>query len=403
MTLIERGDYLHQLVSLRGNGMIKVVTGMRRCGKSYLLFRIFHSWLRRSGVGDDHIIAVDLEDYRNRDKRQGDNLYAYIESRMSDGETYYILIDEVQMADHFEDVLGGLLCRGNADIYVTGSNARLLSKDVITEFRGRGFEVRLFPLSFREYMTAFGGGVEQGLYEYMLYGSLPQILSFGDERQKVGFLKSLFEETYLRDIKQRYSIRKDSDLDATVDILASDIGSLTNPNNVANTLRTKKKSTITYDTVKNYIDCLGDAFLIERAARYDVRGRQYINSTSKYYFMDLGLRNARLNFRQTDRGHQMENVVYNELRARGYNVDVGSLPLVVRDDEGRQRRKNLEVDFVCNIGSRRYYIQSAYEMDTDEKLQQEREPLLRIGDSFKKIIITAAQSPLHATRTASPP
>lgn len=394
MRQIERKGYVDQLASLRGNGMIKVITGMRRCGKSYLLFRLFSPWLEESGVGADHIIKVNLEDYRNRDKRDASNLYAFIESRMRDDATYYILIDEVQMAEHFEEVLGGLLGRNNTDIYVTGSNARLLSKDVITEFRGRGFELRLFPLSFREYMSAYKGGVERGLNEYMLYGSLPQILSFDDERHKASFLKSLFEETYLTDIKQRYSIRKDADLDEIVDILASDIGSLTNPNNLANTLRSKKKSAISYDTVKRYIDYLGDAFLIERAARYDVKGRQHVNSTCKYYFMDMGLRNARLNFRQPDGGHVMENVIYNELRMRGFNVDVGSVPLVVRGDGGKQARKTLEVDFVCNMGSKRYYIQVAYQTDTAEKRRQEREPLLRVRDSFKKIIITATPAPV---------
>ena len=394
MKHIERRKYLDELVSLRNNGMIKIITGMRRCGKSYLLFEIFTSYLESNGIAPDHIIKVDLEDYRNRAMRNPDNLYAYVESRITDGDMYYILLDEVQMLDQFEDVLNGFLRIRNADVYVTGSNARFLSKDIITEFRGRGFEVKMYPLSFSEYMSAYPGTVQAGLNEYMLYGGLPQILSYPTEEQKVRFLKALFDETYLKDIKDRYEIRKDDDLEELINIMASGIGALTNPNKLANTFQSEKKSPISNDTVKNYIDYLCDSFLIEKSTRYDIKGKRYINSPYKYYFMDLGLRNARINFRQSEKSHLMENMVYNELRIRGFNVDVGVVPVVRRSEDGKQHRSSLEVDFVCNLGSRRYYIQSAYRMESDEKIRQERASLLRVDDSFKKIIVIGEESPI---------
>ena len=374
--------------------MIKIITGMRRCGKSYLLFEIFTSYLESNGIAPDHIIKVDLEDYRNRAMRNPDNLYAYVESRITDGDMYYILLDEVQMLDQFEDVLNGFLRIRNADIYVTGSNAKFLSKDIITEFRGRGFEVKMYPLSFSEYMSAYPGTVQAGLNEYMLYGGLPQILSYPTEEQKVRFLKALFDETYLKDIKDRYEIRKDDDLEELINIMASGIGALTNPNKLANTFQSEKKSPISNDTVKNYIDYLCDSFLIEKSTRYDIKGKRYINSPYKYYFMDLGLRNARINFRQSEKSHLMENMVYNELRIRGFNVDVGVVPVVRRGEDGKQHRSSLEIDFVCNLGSRRYYIQSAYRMESDEKIRQERASLLRVDDSFKKIIVIGEESPI---------
>lgn len=394
MKHIERRKYLDELVSLRNNGMIKIITGMRRCGKSYLLFEIFTSYLESNGIAPDHIIKVDLEDYRNRAMRNPDNLYAYVESRITDGDMYYILLDEVQMLDQFEDVLNGFLRIRNADIYVTGSNAKFLSKDIITEFRGRGFEVKMYPLSFSEYMSAYPGTVQAGLNEYMLYGGLPQILSYPTEEQKVRFLKALFDETYLKDIKDRYEIRKDDDWEELINIMASGIGALTNPNKLANTFQSEKKSPISNDTVKNYIDYLCDSFLIEKSTRYDIKGKRYINSPYKYYFMDLGLRNARINFRQSEKSHLMENMVYNELRIRGFNVDVGVVPVVRRGEDGKQHRSSLEVDFVCNLGSRRYYIQSAYRMESDEKIRQERASLLRVDDSFKKIIVIGEESPI---------
>ena len=374
--------------------MIKVVTGMRRCGKSYLLFNIFTTYLKDNGVNDDHIISIDLEDFKNRAMRVPENLYAYVESRIIDQDMYYILLDEIQMLGDFEDVLNGFLRMPNVDIYVTGSNAKFLSKDIITEFRGRGFEVKMHPLSFSEYMSAYPGSVQAGFNEYMLYGGLPQILTYENEEQKVRFLKSLFDETYIKDIKDRYSIKKDDDLEELVNIMASGIGALTNPNKLANTFNSVKKSTISYDTIKDYIEYLCDSFLIEKATRYDIKGKKYINTPFKYYFADLGLRNARLNFRQSEKSHLMENLLYNELRMRGFNVDVGVVPVVVKNEEGKQQRTQLEVDFVCNLGSRRYYIQSAFRMDTDEKIQQERASLLRVDDSFKKIIVLGEETPI---------
>lgn len=394
MNNIERKKYLEELVSLQNNGMIKVITGMRRCGKSFLLFEIFTSYLEDNGTASDHIIKVDLEDYKNRAMRNPDNLYAYVESRIIDNEMYYILLDEVQMLDNFEDVLNGFLKMRNVDIYVTGSNAKFLSKDIITEFRGRGFEVKMYPLSFSEYMSAYSGSVQAGFNEYMLYGGLPQILSYTSEEQKVRFLKTLFDETYIKDIKDRHDIRKDDDLEELINIMASGIGALTNPNKLANTFRSEKRSVISYDTVKDYIDYLCDSFLIEKSTRYDIKGKRYVNSPYKYYFMDLGLRNARINFRQSEKSHLMENLIYNELRVRGFNVDVGVVPIVTKDKNGKQQRSNLEVDFICNLGSRRYYIQSAYRMESEEKIEQERASLLKVDDSFKKIIIIGEESPV---------
>lgn len=392
--MIERNKYLAELISLHGNGMIKVITGMRRCGKSYLLFQIFVSYLEKQGVASDHIIKINLEEFKSRELRNPNNLYSYVESCIKDDEQYYILIDEVQMLDCFEDVLNGFLGISNVDVYVTGSNAKFLSKDIITEFRGRGYEIKMYPLCFREYMSVYEGSVHAGLNEYILYGGLPQILSYKTEEQKVNFLKSLFDETYIKDIRERYDIRKDDDLEELINIMASDIGALTNPNKLANTFRSEKKSIISYDTIKNYTDYLCDSFLIEKSTRYDIKGKRYINSPFKYYFMDLGLRNARINFRQFEKSHLMENLIYNEMRVRGFNVDVGVVPFVNTDDEGRRQRLALEVDFVCNLGSRRYYIQSAYRMDSSEKMKQERASLLKVDDSFKKIIILGEECPI---------
>jgi uncharacterized protein len=394
MKAINRSKYLNELISLQSNGMIKVITGMRRSGKSFLLFELFPDYLLHHGIDAQHIIKVDLENYKNRELRDADALYAFVESRMTDDKTYYILLDEVQMLEHFEDVLNGFLHMPNADIYVTGSNARFLSKDVITEFRGRGYEVKMYPLSFSEYMTAFDGTMQAGLNEYLLYGGLPQTLLYHTDEQKVYFLKSLFDETYIKDIKERYSIRKDADLEEIIDMLASNIGALTNPNKLANTFRSEKNSVIAYDTVKDYIDYLCDSFLVEKSTRYNIKGRYYINSPYKYYFMDLGLRNARLNFRQFEKNHLMENLVYNEMRVRGFNVDVGIVPLIRRDANGRMQRSSLEVDFVCNLGSQRYYIQAAYRIPSDEKSQQESASLLNIDDSFKKIIVVGEECPI---------
>lgn len=392
--MIQRNKYLNELVSLQGNGMIKVITGMRRCGKSYLLFNIFVSYLREQGINPEQIIKINLEDFKHRALRNPNNMYSYVESQIKDDRTHYILLDEIQLLEHFEDVLNGFLNIQNVEVYVTGSNAKFLSKDIITEFRGRGYEIKMYPLSFREYMSAYQGSVQAGLNEYMLYGGLPQILSCITEEQKSKFLKTLFDETYIKDIKDRYAIRKDDDLEELINILASGIGALTNPNKLANTFRSKKKSEITYDTIKNYIDFLCDSFIIEKSTRYDIKGKRYINSPYKYYFMDLGLRNARINFRQYEKSHLMENLIYNEMRVRGFNVDVGTVLAYTKNEEGKSQRTNLEVDFVCNLGSRRYYIQSAYRMESEEKIKQERTSLEKVDDSFKKIIVLGEECPI---------
>lgn len=399
MERINRTKYLNELISLRNNGMIKVVTGMRRCGKSYLLFEIFTSFLKENGVNEDHIISVDLEDFKNKAMRNPENLYAYVESRITDNEMYYILLDEIQMLGEFEDVLNGFLRKSNVDIYVTGSNAKFLSKDIITEFRGRGFEVKMHPLSFSEFMSAYPGSIQAGFNEYMLYGGLPQVLTCKNEEQKVRFLKSLFDETYIKDIKDRHGVKKDDDLEELINIMASGIGALTNPNKLANTFKSEKKSSITYDTIKDYIEYLCDSFLIEKATRYDIKGKKYINTPFKYYFADLGLRNARLNFRQSEKSHLMENLIYNELRIRGFNVDIGVVPVIIKDNEGKQQRIQLEVDFVCNLGSKRYYIQSAFRMETDGKVKQESASLLKVDDSFKKIIVLGEETPILRDET----
>ena len=392
--MIQRNKYLNELVSLQGNGMIKVITGMRRCGKSYLLFNIFASYLREQVINPEQIIKINLEDFKHRALRNPNNMYSYVESQIKDDRTHYILLDEIQLLEHFEDVLNGFLNMQNVEVYVTGSNAKFLSKDIITEFRGRGYEIKLYPLTFREYMSAYQGSVQAGLNEYMLYGGLPQILSCVTEEQKSKFLKTLFDETYIKDIKDRYAIRKDDDLEELINILASGIGALTNPNKLANTFRSEKKSEITYDTIKNYIDFLCDSFIIEKSTRYDIKGKRYINSPYKYYFMDLGLRNARINFRQYEKSHLMENLIYNEMRVRGFNVDVGTVLAYTKNEEGKSQRTNLEVDFVCNLGSRRYYIQSAYRMESEEKIKQERTSLEKVDDSFKKIIVLGEECPI---------
>ena len=392
--MIQRNKYLNELVSLQGNGMIKVITGMRRCGKSYLLFNIFASYLREQGINPEQIIKINLEDFKHRALRNPNNMYSYVESQIKDDRTHYILLDEIQLLEHFEDVLNGFLNMQNVEVYVTGSNAKFLSKDIITEFRGRGYEIKMYPLSFREYMSAYQGSVQAGLNEYMLYGGLPQILSCVTEEQKSKFLKTLFDETYIKDIKDRYAIRKDDDLEELINILASGIGALTNPNKLANTFRSEKKSEITYDTIKDYIDFLCDSFIIEKSTRYDIKGKRYINSPYKYYFMDLGLRNARINFRQYEKSHLMENLIYNEMRVRGFNVDVGTVLAYTKNEEGKSQRTNLEVDFVCNLGSRRYYIQSAYRMESEEKIKQERTSLEKVDDSFKKIIVLGEECPI---------
>jgi ATPase len=384
---IQRDIYLDKVIESRHNGMIKIITGVRRSGKSYLLFNLFADWLKNNGVSESHIIKIDLEDRRNRALRDPDNLLEYIDSRMQDAEMYYILIDEIQLVDEFEDVLNSYLKIDNADVFVTGSNAKFLSKDVITTFRGRGEEIKVFPLSFSEYMSVCGKSVELGFEEYMTYGGLPQIVEYDSAERKVNYLKSLFTETYLTDIKERYQVKNDEELEILLDIISSNIGGLTNPTKLANTFLSEKKVTLSDKTIKAYLDYICDSFLVEKAQRYDVKGKKYISTPYKYYFIDLGLRNARLNFRQLEKTHMMENVIYNELRIRGFNVDVGIVPVTVRDGDGRQRRDSYEIDFVCNKGNQRYYIQAAYRMESEEKIMQEQSSLRNVNDSFKKIII----------------
>ncbi len=367
--------------------MIKIVTGVRRSGKSYMLFNLFADWLKANGIEDDHIIKIDLEDRRNSALRDPDALIEHIDSKMTDAQMYYILIDEIQLVGEFEDVLNSYLKIKNADVYVTGSNARFLSKDVITTFRGRGEEIKIYPLSFKEFMSVSDKNPEIAFEEYMTYGGLPQVTKYSSAELKAEYLKALFTETYLTDIKERYQIRNDEELEILLDILSSNIGGLTNPRKLSNTFESEKHVKLSDKTIKCYLDYICDSFLIEKAQRYDVKGKKYIDSPHKYYFVDLGLRNARLNFRQLEKAHMMENVIYNELRVRGFNVDVGVVPAFIRDAEGKNKRVNYEIDFVCNKGNQRYYIQSAFRLDSYEKIRQEENSLRNVDDSFKKIII----------------
>lgn len=375
---------------------IKVITGARRCGKSYLLFEIFKHYLHDCGIDEEHIIAIDLEDRRNKKYIDPDNLLEYIDSKMLDDKMYYILLDEVQMVAEFEDVLNSYIKVKNADVYVTGSNSKLLSKDIVTEFRGRSTEIRVHPLSFVEYLSASkNANAYDALREYMVYGGMPYTLTYERAEDKANYLKSLFRRVYLKDIQERYDIRNDNDLEELVDVIASSIGSLTNPTKLQNTFKTVKNSTLKDVTIKNYLGLLEDAFLIEKSVRYDIKGKKYISTPAKYYFEDLGLRNARLNFRQVEESHLMENLIYNELRMRGYSVDVGQVETFEKNSEGKTIRKNFEVDFVCNLGAKRFYIQSALDMPTPEKVEQETNSLLRVNDSFQKMIIVGGLAPSY--------
>lgn len=375
--------------------MIKVVTGMRRCGKSYLIFNLFRQYLLEHDVDENHIIEVDLENRKNKSLRDPDALLEFIYSKIIDDRHYFVLLDEVQLVSEFEDVLNSFLKEERVDVYVTGSNAKFLSKDVITEFRGRGDEIRIHPLSFKEFADFKKEEPFGMLREYLLYGGLPQVVTETDEKKKVSYLKQQFANTYLRDIRERYSIKNDDDLDELVSVMASIVGSLTNPTNLANTFRSEKKSTITHDTVAKYLEYIEDAFLIERSVRYDIKGKRYIDTPYKYYFDDLGLRNARINFRQKDDGHLMENLLYNELRILGYSVDVGQVFVEQRDAQGKRKLVALEVDFVCNQGYNRVYIQSAYEMTTEDKVRQEINSLTRLSDGFRRIVITGPLQPTY--------
>ena len=385
---IKRDRYLNLLISKKHNGLIKVITGMRRCGKSYLLFTLFKDYLLSEGIEKSHIIEIAFDAYENKQYRDPDVLYPYLKEQIKDDGMYYVLLDEVQLLGEFEAILNSLTRMKNVDVYVTGSNARFLSKDVITEFRGRGDEVHMYPLSFAEFMSVYPGTKQDGWNEYMLYGGLPLVLSFTTPDQKIAFLKSLFEETYISDIVGRHSIRNKAELEELLNILSSAIGSLTNPEKLAATFRSAKNKKISSNTIKKYIDYLCDSFLIDSAVRYDVKGKKYIDTPVKYYFTDMGLRNARLNFRQLEETHSMENIIFNELKIRGFNVDVGVIIQYDTNEKGNSIRKQLEIDFVCNKGSKRYYIQSAYAIPDQAKMEQEQRSLMLTGDFFKRIIIT---------------
>ena len=385
---IKRNRYLNTLISKKHNGLIKVITGMRRCGKSYLLFTLFKEHLLSDGIDEDHIIEIAFDAFENKKYRDPDVLYPYLKKQIKDDAMYYILLDEVQLLGEFESILNSLIRMKNVDVYVTGSNARFLSKDVITEFRGRGDEVHMYPLSFAEFMSVYPGTKQDGWNEYMLYGGIPLVLEFTTPDQKIAFLKSLFEETYISDIVGRHNIRNKAELEELLNILSSAIGSLTNPQKLSATFQTVKKKKISNSTIKRYIDYLCDSFLIDSAIRYDVKGRKYIDTPVKYYFTDMGLRNARLNFRQIEETHSMENIIFNELKMRGFNVDVGVIMQYETNEKGTNIRKQLEIDFVCNQGSKRYYIQSAYAIPDQAKMEQEQRSLMLTGDFFKRMIIT---------------
>lgn len=399
---IQRDFYLDKLIKRKNNGLIKIITGIRRCGKSYLLNNIFYHHLIASGVPADHVIrfAFDSADdlyligenliQIQKEKRGVDpeKFMTYIRSKISDDGVYYLLLDEIQMMDCFEAVLNGYIRKDNIDVFVTGSNAKLLSKDIATEFAGRGDEIHMYPLSFAEFMKVYNGDKYVGLSEYMLYGGIPMVVLRDNPTDKAIILQNLFNEIYIRDITSRNRIKNVGELEDLLNILSSSIGSLSNPEKLRNTFKSVKKSNITSATIKKYLDYFEDSFLIESSQRYDIKGKAYIETPKKYYFSDLGLRNARINFRQFEETHSMENVIYNELRMRGYNVDVGVVTVAEKNEEGKVTRKQLEVDFVCNLGSSRYYIQSAYSLPDEAKRFQEISPFRKVNDSFKKIIIT---------------
>lgn len=393
---ITRHKYIQQLIDSKDNGLIKIVTGLRRVGKSYLLKTLFKEYLLNEGVKKSHILIIDLEDRRNKVFRNPDYLLDWVDSQMKDDSQYYIIIDEVQRVDEFVDMLGSLVDKENADVYVTGSNSHFLSSDIATEFRGRGDEIHVWPLSFKEFMTAYEGDIVDGWQEYYTYGGLPKILSIKGDDKKATYLRNLYRTVYLSDIYERHEIENKAEFEELVRILASSIGSPVNPTNLANTFKSVKRlNNITDKTVETYLGYLEDAFLVEKSERYDIKGRKYVGTTPKYYFKDLGLRNAILSFRQTEENHLMENAVYNEMRHRGFLVDVGNVNIRVKNEKGEWQRVTLEVDFVCNLGSRRYYLQSAYRLPDEEKTEQEKRSLKLIGDSFRKIVVVGERMKLR--------
>ena len=393
---IERPAYVQQLVESKDNGLIKIVTGLRRVGKSYLLKTLFKEYLLKEGVSKDHILIIDLEDRKQKAFKDPDYLLDRVDKQMKDDGQYYIIIDEVQKVEEFVDMLGSLVVKENADVYVSGSNSHFLSSDIATEFRGRGDEIHVWPLTFKEYMTAYEGDVYEGWQEYYTYGGLPKILSIKGDDKKAIYLRNLYRTVYLSDIYERHDIENKPEFEELVRILASSIGSPVNPTNLANTFKTVKQlKNITDKTIETYIGYLEDAFMIEKSERYDIKGRKYIGTTPKYYFKDMGIRNAILSFRQTEENHLMENIIYNEMRYRRFLVDVGNVNIRVKNEKGELQRVTLEVDFVCNLGSRRYYLQSAYKLPDEEKMKQEKRSLTQISDSFKKIVIVGGRMKLQ--------
>lgn len=387
---------MQQLIDSKDNGLIKIVTGLRRVGKSYLLKTLFKEYLLKEGIRKDHILIIDLEDRKQKAFIDPDYLLDWVDAQMKDDNQYYIIIDEVQKVEDFVDMLGSLVLKDHADVYVTGSNSHFLSSDIATEFRGRGDEIHVWPLTFKEFMTAYEGDIVDGWQEYYTYGGLPKILSIKGDDKKATYLRNLYRTVYLSDIYERHNIENKAEFEELVRILASSIGSPVNPTNLANTFKTVKRlNNITDKTIETYIGYLEDAFMIEKSERYDIKGRKYIGTTPKYYFKDLGLRNAILSFHQTEENHLMENVIYNEMRHRGFLVDVGNVNIRVKNEKGEWQRVTLEVDFVCNLGSRRYYLQSAYKLPDEEKMHQEKRSLQQISDSFKKIVIVGERMKLR--------
>lgn len=384
----KRQKYMDALVERMHNGMIKVVTGIRRSGKSYLLFNLFVRYLMQQGTAMDHILTMQLDRWDMRRYRDPDMLLSWIHERMTDEGDYYILLDEVQFLDHFEEVLNSLLYESHVDVYVTGSHSKFLSNDILTAFRGRGDEIHVYPLTFSEFMEQYDGDMYHGWADYATYGGLPQVASMKTEQQKITYLQSLFKETYLKDILERHKLKYPEGMEDLVNVLASSIGTLMNPTKILATFQSRFHSKLSLNTIRQYIDFLEEAFLIQKAVRYDVKGRKYIDTPVKYYFEDVGLRNARLDFRQVEETHLMENIIYNELRCRGYLVDVGVVNRRIVDEEsGRMLSRQLEVDFIASLGNKRYYIQSAFRLPDEEKLRQEKASLLALSDGFKKIIL----------------
>ena len=392
--IFDRKIYMNKLISSQNNSFIKIITGIRRCGKSYLLFNLFYKHLLETGVKENHIIKIQLDDVSNKNLLNSEKLYYFIKNKIKDKERYYILLDEIQLVKNFEMVLNSLLHIENADTYVTGSNSKFLSKDIITEFRGRGYEIRVYPLSFSEFLPSFEGEKSEALKQYMLYGGMPAATGLKTVEEKSNYLKNLFDTVYLKDVIERYKIINIEEFNELINTISSTLGSLTNPTKLENTFKSVKGINLSRVTIQNYLEYLQDCFLIETSLRYDIKGRRYINTPLKYYFTDAGLRNARVGFREYEQTHLMENIIFNELKIRGYNVDVGIVETFVTNKDGKRQRKQLEVDFVCNQGSKRYYIQSAFAIPDKEKMEQETNSLINIDDSFKKIVVVQDSSPV---------